>query len=129
MADPVAKAKSEKVKDEQVVEVARPLAGKRIVVTRARSQASSLVRRLEKLGGEVIEFPTIEIQPRESYAALDGAIANIRTYDWLLFTSVNCVEQFLLRLQILSKSISELEVIKMGAIALDAVQRLEGAGI
>ena len=80
MADPVAKAKSERVKDEQVVEVVRPLAGKRIVVTRARSQASSLIQRIEKLGGEVIEFPTIEIQPPESYAALDGAIANIGCY-------------------------------------------------
>jgi len=81
MADPVAKAKSERMKDGQVVEVARPLTGKRIVVTRARSQASSLIQRIEKLGGEVIEFPTIEIQPPESYAALDNAIANIRTYD------------------------------------------------
>ena len=129
MADPVAKAKSERVKDEQVVEVARPLAGKRIVVTRARSQASSLIQRIEKLGGEVIEFPTIEIQPPESYAALDNAIANIRTYDWLLFTSVNGVEQFLLRLQSLSKSMTELEGIKVGAIGPETAKRLEGAGI
>jgi len=129
MADPVAKAKSERVKDEQVVEVVRPLAGKRIVVTRARSQASSLIQRIEKLGGEVIEFPTIEIQPPESYAALDGAIANIRTYDWLLFTSVNGVEQFLLRLQSLSKSMTELEGIKVGAIGPETAKRLEGASI
>jgi uroporphyrinogen III methyltransferase / synthase len=129
MADAVAKAKSERMKDEQVVEVVRPLAGKRIVVTRARSQATSLVQRIEKLGGEVIEFPTIEIQPPESYAALDSAIANIRTYDWLLFTSVNGVEQFLFRLQSLSRSMTELEDIKVGAIGPETAKRLEGAGI
>jgi uroporphyrinogen III methyltransferase / synthase len=123
----VAKAKSERMKDG--IEVARPLTGKRIVVTRARSQASSLVQRIEKLGGEVIEFPTIEIRPPESYAALDAAIANIRTYDWLLFTSVNGVEQFLFRLQSLSKSMTELEGIKVGAIGPETAKRLEGSGI
>ena len=70
----------------------RPLAGKRIVVTRARSQASSLVDALRELGAEVIELPTIEIVPLESYETLDEALRNIAGYQWLIVTSVNTVK-------------------------------------
>lgn len=66
-----------------------PLAGKRIVVTRARSQASSLVAALTELGAEVIELPTIEIVPLESYDALDEALRNLAHYQWLIVTSAN----------------------------------------
>jgi uroporphyrinogen III methyltransferase / synthase len=106
-----------------------PLAGKRIVITRARSQASGLVRRIEKLGGEVIEFPTIEIQAPESYAALDDAIAKIETYDWLIFTSVNGVERFLLRLRSANRSVTQLKDIKIGAIGPETSKRLRAAGL
>ncbi len=71
---------------------ARPLAGKRIVVTRARSQASSLVEALTELGAEVIELPTIETVPLESYEALDEALRNIGRYQWLIVTSANTVK-------------------------------------
>jgi uroporphyrinogen-III synthase len=66
-----------------------PLAGKRIVVTRARSQASSLVAALAELGAEVIELPTIEIVPLESYEALDEALRSLARYQWLIVTSAN----------------------------------------
>jgi uroporphyrinogen-III synthase len=68
-----------------------PLAGKRIVVTRARSQASSLVAALTELGAEVIELPTIEIVPLESYETLDDALRSIARYQWLIVTSANTV--------------------------------------
>jgi uroporphyrinogen-III synthase len=71
------------------VEPPLPLAGKRIVVTRARSQASSLVAALTELGAEVIELPTIEIVPIESYDALDEALRNLARYEWLIVTSAN----------------------------------------
>ncbi len=67
----------------------RPLFGKRILVTRARDQASELSRRLVELGAEPIEFPTIRIAPLDDYAQLDAALA--RKYDWVIFTSVNGV--------------------------------------
>src|SRR5271170_1787193 len=70
----------------------RPLAGKRIVVTRARSQASSLVAALTELGAEVIELPTIEIVPLESYEALDEALRNVARYQWLIVTSANAAK-------------------------------------
>lgn len=66
----------------------RPLFGRRIVVTRAREQASELRSRLEQLGAEVIELPSIELEPIAfSLPALDR-------YAWLVFTSANGVDAF-----------------------------------
>ena len=72
----------------------RPLFGKRIVVTRARAQASQLSSRLEQLGAEVIELPTIRIQPPEDPTALQQAIAELSSFDWIIFTSTNAVDAF-----------------------------------
>lgn len=74
------------------------LAGKRVVITRARGQAAELAAQLEKAGAEVIELPTIEIQPAADYRPLDEALARIGSYDWLIFTSSNGVRFFLGRL-------------------------------
>ena len=105
------------------------LSGRRILVTRARSQASSLVQRLAQLGAEIIEFPTIEIRPPESYAPLDEAIRQIASYDWLILTSVNGVEEFVKRLGALGKRVSDLEGIKVAAIGPETAQRLSAAHI
>ena len=70
------------------------LLGKRIVVTRAREQASELSQKLRGLGAEVIEFPTIEIRPAEDYGPLDAALGRLDSYDWLIFTSANGVRYF-----------------------------------
>jgi uroporphyrinogen III methyltransferase/synthase len=75
-----------------------PLFGKRIAVTRARGQADALRGRLEALGAAVIEIPTIEIGPPADPLELDRAIANLASYDWLIFTSVNGVRNFVERL-------------------------------
>ncbi len=69
-----------------------PLFGRRIVVTRSRDRKSELSFGLEVLGAEVIEVPTIEIRPPESFDELDRAIGEIASYDWVLFTSQNSVE-------------------------------------
>jgi uroporphyrinogen III methyltransferase / synthase len=105
------------------------LRGKRILVTRARSQAFSLVQRIESLGGEVVEFPTIEIRPPESYGPLDQAINQIESYDWLIFTSVNGVEQFLNRFEKLEKNRADLAGIEVGAIGPETAKRLTAAQI
>ena len=69
----------------------RPLAGQRIVVTRARTRASSLSARLRELGAEVIEMPAIRIEPLDP-APLHRVLDGVRDYDWLVFTSQNAVE-------------------------------------
>jgi uroporphyrinogen III methyltransferase/synthase len=75
-----------------------PLFGRRILVTRAREQADALSARLRALGAEAIEVPVIEIQPAADYATLDGAIAELGSYDYLIFTSANGVRFFVERL-------------------------------
>ena len=105
------------------------LRGKRILVTRARSQASSLVQGIESLGGEVIEFPTIEIRPPETYGPLDQAINKIGSYDWVIFTSVNGVEQFLNRFEKLGKNVADLAGVEVGAIGPETAKSLTAARI
>jgi uroporphyrinogen III methyltransferase/synthase len=105
------------------------LRGKRILVTRARRQAKPLVRAIEALGGEVIEFPTIEIRPPDSYGPLDRAIGQIKIYDWLIFTSANGVERFLARFEKLEKNLAHLAGIEIAAIGPETAKRLEAAGI
>jgi uroporphyrinogen III methyltransferase/synthase len=80
-----------------------PLFGKRIVVTRAREQADALGSALNALGAGVIELPTIEIRPPEDAGPLDRAIAELHSYDWLIFTSANGVRFFVERLDDLRK--------------------------
>jgi len=72
----------------------RPLFGRRIVVTRSRQQASDLRRRLEELGAEAIEFPTIRLAPPRSERRLRDAARHLGRYDWIVFTSANAVERF-----------------------------------
>jgi len=76
----------------------KPLLGRRILVTRARAQASDLVKRLTELGAECLEFPTIEVVPPESWTPLDRALDRLAEYHWLVFTSVNGVAYFFKRL-------------------------------
>lgn len=107
----------------------QPLAGKRIVVTRAGAQADSLVEQLQRAGVEVLEFPTIEIQPPESFAGLDEAVEKIERYDWLIFTSVNSVTPFLTRLRLAGKSAAAVSSLKIAAIGPETAKRLASAGI
>src|SRR5262247_4064123 len=74
------------------------LTGKTIVITRAASQSAELRNRLEDLGARVIECPTIQIVPPKSWKPVDEAIRRLNTYQWLLFTSANAVEQFMDRM-------------------------------
>jgi len=77
----------------------KPLFGKRVLVTRAREQASELSSLLAERGAEPVECPTIRIVPPASWAELDGALADLSHYQWLVFTSVNGVKPFMQRLQ------------------------------
>src|SRR5207248_11067337 len=88
----------------------KPLFGKRIVVTRAREQASELKRLFEESGATVIQFPTIEIAPPESYESLDQAIDE--RFDWLVFTSPNRVSAFFERLFAKGKDVRALAGIR-----------------
>ena len=72
----------------------RPLFGQRIVVTRALEQAGQLTRRLRELGAEVLEAPTIRIEPPTRPEDFVDALLALNSYDWLVFTSPNGVAKF-----------------------------------
>ena len=67
------------------------LAGRRVLVTRALHQAGRLSEGLRELGAEPVEVPVLEIRPPESFEALDAALRQIESYDWLILTSANAV--------------------------------------
>ncbi len=69
------------------------LSGRRVLVTRAAHQASKLSDGLRALGAEPVEVPVLEIQPPLSFEALDRALRQLDSYDWLIFTSANTVRQ------------------------------------
>ena len=71
---------------------------KRILITRSPHQASDLADRLRALGAEPILIPTIAFEDPTTFEPLDTALADLNTYDWLLFTSANAVEAFHRRL-------------------------------
>jgi uroporphyrinogen III methyltransferase/synthase len=72
----------------------RPLFGQRVVVTRTREQASQLTRRLQEHGAEVLEVPTIRLEPPTRRQDVVDALLELNSYDWLVFTSPNGVTKF-----------------------------------
>jgi len=102
-----------------------PLFGKRVLVTRSREQASILLEKLELLGAEAVEFPTIRIAPPENWSDVDGAILKIQEFDWIVFTSVNGVRIFFERLLELGRDIRDLKGLKIAAIGDITRQSLE----
>lgn len=107
----------------------RPLLGKRIVVTRARAQASDLVLRLRQLGAECIQCPAIEVAPPESWQALDDAIDGLKHYDWIAFTSVNGVHFFFDRLFLRGLDVRALGHLRTAVIGPATAQALRRYGL
>lgn len=100
------------------------LFGRRILVTRTRTQASSLCRELKLMGAEVVEFPTISIKPVSEFDDLDNTINNIKQFSWIIFTSVNGVEVFTKRLLDLgcdARTLSENKIAVIGKATGDAL--------
>jgi uroporphyrinogen III methyltransferase/synthase len=99
----------------------RPLFGRRIVVTRAREQASELRARLEALGAAVIELPAIAIEP------VDFSVPRLDSYAWLVFTSVNGVDAFfdrgLVPAGLDTRALAPLRVAAIGPGTADALAR------
>lgn len=107
----------------------KPLFGRRIVVTRAREQASSFAERLARAGADVIEFPTIETVPPQSWASLDKELARLDIYNWVIFTSANGVKYFVDRLKEIGSDIRALKGIKIQAIGPKTAEAVESMGV
>ena len=107
----------------------KSLWGKRIVVTRAREQASNMTAALSDLGADVLEFPTIRVVPPKDWSSLDQALENINTYQWLIFTSVNGVKFFFGRLFENHRDVRCLSHIKTACIGPETARALRGFGL
>ena len=96
---------------------ALPLWGKRVLVTRAQAQAHGLEARLQALGAVPLAFPTIHITPpADGYTALDAALHELPTFNWVVFTSVNGVDHVWRRLAALGLDDSVFGGLQLGAI-------------
>lgn len=107
----------------------QPLFGKRILVTRSREQASVLSEKLENLGAEAWEYPTIKIKEPDDLSALDKSVANAGMYNWIIFTSVNGVKAFFQRLRAQKLDIRSLKEAKICAIGPKTAEALEERGL
>ncbi|MFQ5432792.1 MAG: uroporphyrinogen-III C-methyltransferase [Nitrospinota bacterium] len=107
----------------------RPLFGKKIIVTRARAQASDFVERLRESGANTLEFPAIETVEPESWAELDAAVDNASKYDWIIFTSVNGLGFLLYRMKQTRRDIRDLAGPKLCAIGSKTADALESVGM
>ena len=105
------------------------LAGCRVLVGRARHQASALSSGLRKLGARVVEIPFIEIRRPKSFAPLDSALNQIAGYDWLILTSVNGVEKVWERIARLKISRNRLGHLKIAAIGPATKAAIESRGL
>ncbi|MDO0823422.1 uroporphyrinogen-III C-methyltransferase [Desulfosporosinus nitroreducens] len=104
----------------------KPLFGKRIVVTRARHQASVLSQEIEALGGEAWEFPTIDIAPPTDNSHIIKALNDLGLFQWLIFTSVNGVEAFFEELKNQERDVRDLiglEIVAIGPATQAAIEK------
>ena len=106
-----------------------PLAGVRVLVGRARHQASALSAGLRSLGAEVLEIPFIEIRKPRSYKALDASLKHLAEYDWLILTSVNGVDPLWERLRKLRMGGKPMRHLKIAAIGPATRQAIEQHGV
>ena len=108
---------------------ARPLFGKRVLVTRPREQAADLVERLEAMGAETIQAPMIRIVPPEDYGPLDDACARASEFDWIVFSSVNAVDAFIARLLAGPSDLRALNGVRLCAVGPATAERLAAHGL
>jgi uroporphyrinogen III methyltransferase/synthase len=108
---------------------ARPLFGKRVLVTRPREQAADLAERLEAFGAQLIEAPMIRIAPPEDFGPLDAACAAAGTFDWIVFSSVNAVDAFVERLLQTPSDLRALSGVKLAVVGPATAERLASYGL
>ncbi len=105
------------------------LAGKRILITRARNQAEAFAEKIRAWGGEPMEYPTIEIAPLEDTRELDDALAHVDSYDWVAFTSVNGVNAVDERLRAQNSNWERFTRVQVAAIGPATAHAVQAHGV
>lgn len=108
---------------------ARPLFGRRVLVTRSREQAGELVELLEAQGAEPVEAPLIDIVPPDDYGPLDAACERAGAFDWIVFTSVNGATAFMDRLLQGPRDVRALAGARLCAVGPGTASRLTRFGL
>jgi uroporphyrinogen III methyltransferase/synthase len=103
----------------------RPLFGQTIVVTRSRHQASEISAKLEELGANVIEAPTIELHEPADWGEIDSALRDAGEFDWVCFTSVNGVAAAQRRLAAMGRDARAFGKAKLAAIGQATAEAIE----
>jgi uroporphyrinogen-III synthase/uroporphyrinogen III methyltransferase/synthase len=103
---------------------ALPLAGRRVLVTRAAHQAGKLSEGLRALGAEPVEVPVLEIRPPASFEPLDAALRQLDSYDWLILTSANAVRALVERASFLGLSLTPSQVAAVGEATASAARKI-----
>lgn len=104
----------------------KPLFGHRILLTGTESDA---YEKLELLGAEIIEFPTIELLPPGDWSELDKALSDLEHFNWLIFTSKTGVKFFIERLLEKGRDIRDLKGIKICAVGTKTEEELLRYGL
>lgn len=105
----------------------RPLAGKRVLVTRAEEQAGPLVELLREQGADVIAIPAIRIEPLSPSPALDRCLGRLAKYQWLILTSANGVAALAARMRELgieAAAFARMQSVAVGSATADAMRKL-----
>ena len=108
---------------------ARPLSGRRVLVTRPREQSGELISRLASYGAEAIEAPVIRIAPPDDRGPLLAAAGAPDAYDWIVFTSVNAVEAFMRALLEGGRDVRSLKGPRLCTVGPGTADRLAQYGI
>jgi uroporphyrinogen-III synthase len=109
--------------------VASPLAGRRVLVTRAAHQAGKLSEGLRALGIEPVEVAVIEIRPPQDFTSLDLALRSLSNYDWLILTSANTVHALADRAAALGLSLVAEPHLKVAAVGEATATAARAAGL
>jgi len=105
-----------------------PLAGRRVLVTRARHQAGKLSQGLRVLGAIPVEVPVLEIRPPEDFVAVDAALAALARYHWLILTSANTVRALANRARELGIKFADAKDLKVAAVGESTAEAAREAG-
>jgi uroporphyrinogen III methyltransferase / synthase len=108
---------------------ARPLFGKRVLITRPRDQAAEMVERLSILGAETIEAPMIRIAPPDDLGPLRRAADNVEDFDWIVFSSGNAVDAFMSALLDGTRDVRSLKGPRICSVGSGTAERLARYGV
>ena len=105
-----------------------PLFGRKILVTRPRGRSSQLTEKLRRLGAEVVELPSIRLEPLEDNSFLRGQIEHIGEYTWVVFTSPTGVDVFFREMRAMKKDVRSLHNCRFAVLGAGTARELEQHG-